>query len=67
MGSQGGEHSVVVVRLWQQWLEEQVVPHSCVVDKNWEGHLGREQSQLQARLCSLGFQHQEIKPHNFWL
>ena len=40
---------------------EQVVPHSHAVDKNWEGYLGSQQSQLQARLHNLGFQCQEDK------
>ena len=31
---------------------KRAVPHSCVVYKNLEGHLGNEQSQPQARLHS---------------
>ena len=41
---------------------EWVVPHSHVVNKNQEGHLGSEQSQSQARPHSPGFQHWEDKP-----
>ena len=40
---------------------EQPVPHSCIVDKNWEGYLGSEGSQPQARPHSTGFQHQDDK------
>ena len=40
---------------------EWVIPHSRVVDKNQERYFGREQSQLQARSHSPGFQHQEDK------
>ena len=36
-------------------VAEQVVPHSCVVDKYWDRHLGSEQSQSQDRPHSLGF------------
>ena len=32
------------------------VAHSCVADKNWEGHLGSKRSQPQARPRSPGFQ-----------
>ena len=44
----------------------QVVPHSCVVDKNWEGYLGNEQSQPQTsqpRVPVPG----RLSSHNFWL
>ena len=59
MGSQSGQDMAyggeVVV------AEEQMVPHSCVVDKNWGGYLGSQQSQSQARPCSPGFQCWENK------
>ena len=42
-------------------MVEQVVPHSHVVDKNWEGYLGSEGSQHQDRPHSPGFQHQADK------
>ena len=41
---------------------EEAVPHSRVVDKNQEGHLGSERSQPPDRPHSPGFQHQEDKP-----
>ena len=41
---------------------EREVPHSHVVDKNWEGYLVSKQSQPQARPQSPGFQCQEDKP-----
>ena len=53
----GREVAVVVVM-----AVECTVPHSPVVDKNQEGHLGNEQSQSQARLHSPGFQRQKDKP-----
>ena len=40
---------------------EKTVPHSCVVDKNWERYLGSKQSKSQDRLHSSGFQCQENK------
>ena len=49
-----GEVEVVMVAEW-------AVPHSLVVNKNWERNLGSKRSQPQARLHSLGFQHQEDK------
>ena len=51
------------MELWE-WQERQrneaeelAVPHSHVVDKNWEGYLGIQESQPQTRpLSSPGFQ-----------
>ena len=40
---------------------EQVIPHSCEVDKNQEGYLGSKRSQPQARLYSTGFRYQGDK------
>ena len=48
--------SEVAAEKQQQWQSvEQAVPHSPVVDKNWEGHLGSELSQAQARPYIPGF------------
>ena len=41
--------------------QAQVVPHSRVVDKNWEGYLGSERSHPQVRVHSIGFQCWEDK------
>ena len=54
--SQGGEDTV-----WHGETAEWMVPHSHVVDKNWEGYLGSEPSQPQARLHSPSFQQWEDK------
>ena len=35
--------------VWYGEAADQAVPHSCVVDKYWEGHLRSEGSQPQAR------------------
>ena len=40
---------------------EWVVPHPCVVDKNWEGYLGSKRYQPQARSHSPAFQLWEDK------
>ena len=47
--------------VWQGAEAEWVVPHSWVVDKHQEGHLGSEGSQPQGRPYSSGFQCQEDK------
>ena len=51
----GEETQCGVERQWQQNR------HSCVVNKNWEAYLGRQQSQPQVRLHNPGFQRQEDK------
>ena len=40
---------------------EGAVPHSSVVDKNQEGYLGSELSQIQVTLHSPGFQYRKDK------
>ena len=47
--TQWGGGKVAVVRWQQWWLTVWVALDSCVADKNWEGHLGSESSQPQAR------------------
>ena len=51
------QHREVVPAAEAEWM----VPHSHVVNKIQEGHLGSKQSQPQAILHSTEFQHQEDK------
>ena len=42
-------------------MQSRLVPHRHVVDENWEGYLGSEESQPHTRPPSPGFQCQEDK------
>ena len=56
--------------MWR-WMErygeviEQALPHSHVVDKNWKGYLGSEQSQQDC--IAQDSSARKINPYNFWL
>ena len=54
----GREVAAVVVAEW--W-----VPHSCVVDKNWEGPLGSEQSHPRPDHTAQDYSTGKINSHNF--
>ena len=64
MGRRGGVVEMGRDGVWHRQVGvavEWTVPHSRMVDKNWEGYLGSEPSQPQAKSHSPGFHHWEDK------